>query len=343
MYNLVIKDKIMLIDEDSGELIEQYDYNENAINGNIYMAKVKRVVKGLDSSFLDIGEGKNALLRNTNYSVNSNVIVQVKKEPTETKGAIVTDKIQIPGKYIILLPTENYITVSSKINDEKEINRLKELVKSNIDGYGVIVRTSAKNEEEKIVNEIKQLIDKWKWISSNILNVPQLLYKENIIKKVLLGLNDKNISKIITYKVELVKHILNELGLNIPIEEKEIYIKTLDIYKRTVWLKSGASIKIDITEALIAIDVNSGSFIGRNDFETTAETINREATIEIAKQIRLRNLRGIIIIDYINLKSEIAQKEIIDLMKQEIKKDRSKVEVFGFTKLGLLEMTRKEI
>ena len=171
---------------------------------------------------------------------------------------------------------------------------------------------------------------------------PFLMYKENKIKQIIKGLTDKNISKIITNKKSEVLKILNELQLDIPIEEKDIYVKE-NFDKRTVWLKSGGYITIDCTEALVAIDVNSGSYTGKVDLETTSEKINKEATIEIAKQIRLRNLRGIIIVDYINLENETIKQEIIEIMQNEIKKDRSKVEIFGFTKLGLLELTRKKL
>lgn len=341
MYNLIVNDKIVL--EENGEIIEQYEYNKNALEGNIYIGKVKNVLKGMEASFVDIGEAKNALLRSDKYTPNTSLIVQVKKEPTNMKGAIVSDKIQLSGKYIILLPTDKFISISNKIKNQEELKRLKNLVQSNLKEYGAIIRTAAQGETTEIIKEMHDLIELWKNLSKKEYKAPKLIYEEDRLKKVIKGLTDKNISKIITTKKNEVEKTLDALKLNIPIEEKESYIKTEDLRKRTVWLKSGGCIKIDETEALVAIDVNSGSYTGKDDFETTAEKINKEATIEIAKQIRLRNLRGIIIVDYINLESEKAKKEIVEILQNEIKKDRSKVEIFGFTKLGLLELTRKQL
>lgn len=341
MYNLIVDEKIIL--ESNGEILEQYDYNENSIEGNIYFAKVKDVVKGMESSFVDIGREKNALLRNNNYKANTDLIVQVKKEETSKKGAIVTDKIQISGKYIILLPTEKFVSVSQKIENEEEQKRLKHLVETHLNGFGAIIRTSAENEEEQIIVEIKELLEKWNSIQSKAENVPSLLHKEDALAKILKGLTDKNISKIITTKKERVKEVLEKLELDILIEEAKTNFKAEDLTKKQVWLKSGGFIVIEQTEALVSIDVNSGSYTGKEDFETTAEKINKEAAIEISKQIRLRNLRGIIVVDYINLKNEMVKKEIVELMKIESKKDRSKVEIYGFTELGLLEITRKQL
>lgn len=341
MYNLTIDNNIIL--SNNGEIIEQYENNQNLLEGNIYIGKIKNTLKGLEASFVDIGEERNALLKNNKYKANTNIIVQVKKEPTGRKGAIVTDKIQLPGKYIVLLPTEKYISVSKKIISAEEAARLKELVKNNIKGYGAIIRTTAENETDKILEEIDKLIECWDRIKTKNNIAPTLIYKENIAKKIIRGLTDKNISKITTNNKEEICKILQELELDIPVEESDTTAKTEDTTKKNVWLKSGGFITISHTEALIAIDVNSGSFTGKESLEDTAEKINKEATIEIAKQIRLRNLRGIIIIDYINLKSEEIKKEIIELMENEVKKDRSKVEVCGFTKLNLLEMTRKHM
>lgn len=341
MYNLIVDKNIILTD--NGEIIEQYENNNNALEGNIYIAKVKNVLKGMEASFVDIGEGKNALLKSNNFKVNDKIIVQVRKEPTNKKGAIVTEKIQLPGKYIVLLPTENYISISKKIVNEQEVIRLKGLVKNNINGYGAIIRTTAQNETEKILKEIDELTNLWNKIKIKNDTAPFLIYKEDIAEKVIKGLTDKNISKIITTNPNAISKILEKLKLSIPIEISNTNMKIQDIKKNNVWLKSGGYITINQTEALVAIDVNSGSYTGKDNLEVTAKKINKEATIEIAKQIRIRNLRGIIIIDYINLKSETTKNEIIELMEKETKKDRSKVEVYGFTKLNLLEMTRKHL
>ena len=297
----------------------------------------------MESSFVNIGEQKNALLRNNIYSANDNIIVQVKKESIGRKGAIVSDKIQLAGKYIVLLPTEKFISVSKKIENEDEKIRLKNLVKNILGEYGAIIRTEAQNETEKIEDDIAELIEKWNTIKSKAVKAPSLIYEEKQIVKIIKDLTDKRIERILTTRKPEVKDALNELNFNIPIEEVEEYTDIADLDKKTIWLKSGGFITIEKTEALIAVDVNSGSYIGKMNFEETAEKINEEATVEIAKQIRLRNLRGIIVIDYINLNSDIARQKIIEIMKNEVKKDRGKVDVYEFTELGLLELTRRSI
>ena len=341
MYNLIINEKIIL--EQNGEIIEQYDNSKKETEGNIYLAKVKTVLNAMEESFVDIGTGKNALLRSKEYKPNTKLIVQVKKSAIGRKGAIVTDKIQIRGKYIILLPTEKYVSISNKITNIEEQKRLKMLVQNNIKEYGAIIRTLAENEEKRIIQEINELSNLWNQIKAKANILPELLYEENQIEKVIKGLTEKNISKIITDNLEETKKIIKKLNIKIPIEMGENYIKPENTEKRIVWLKSGAYITIDNTEALVAIDVNSGSYTGKGDFEQTAEKINKEASVEIAKQIRLRNLRGIIIIDYINMCCETTKQDILEIMEREIKKDRSKVDIYGFTKLGLLEISRKQL
>lgn len=339
-YNLVINDNILLMHQN--EIIEQYENYEDLLVGNIYIGKVKTVVNGMEASFIDIGENRNALLKSNKYKSNSNIIVQVKKDPVGKKGAIVTDKIQLPGKYVILLVTEKFISVSRKITNVEESTRLKNLVKENLKDYGVIIRTLAENETEKIILELQELIKLWENLKKVDYIVPSLIYKDNFIKKIIKGLTDKNILSIKTDRKEIVKNILDELNLSIPIEEDE-FIKLENLNKKNIWLKCGGYIAIEETEALIVIDVNSGSYIGKENLEDTAQKINIEATIEIAKQIRLRNLRGIIIIDYINIENDENKSKIIEVMKKETQKDRTKVDVYGFTKLGLLEIVRKKI
>ena len=190
------------------------------------------------------------------------------------------------------------------------------------------------------------------------LHEPKLLYKsENLIEKMLLDLADEKIDKIIVntqndleklneYKKENKEYKNTEIELN---KSKNIFEK-YDIEKqiekmqnRKIWLKCGGFITIDKTEALTAIDVNTGKYTGTNNLERTIYKVNEEATIEIAKQLRLRDIGGIVIIDYIDMKDEKNRKKIENLLKEEIKKDRSKVQVEGFTKLDLMELTRKHI
>ncbi len=188
--------------------------------------------------------------------------------------------------------------------------------------------------------------------AKNTKQIPILLYKDNTpLKRLLVDLVDKEIRGIYvnskkTY--EEVKRITDDIKqVPIFIENKKLDYdleKQVDeLNKRKIWLKSGGFIVIDKTEALTAIDVNSGKFTGKQGLEQTVFAVNKEATIEIAKQLRLRDIGGIVIIDYIDMKEDIDKEKIEKLLKQELKKDRSKTQVLGFTKLNLLEMTRKHI
>lgn len=377
---------IMLLE--NGNLIERYFENSNTkrLEGNIYVGKIQNVLQGMQAAFVDIGEEKNTFIHlkdilpkidntttNTEEVIkNSNIkdivkpgmsiFVQVKRDSTNKKGARVSKHINIPGRFCVYMPEAKFITVSQKIQDKQERERLIEIVKNNIndDNAGVIVRTSAigKNKDE-IVQEIKQLQQQWEKIkkqAEETEQVPALIYKNpGIIKRILVDLVDQDICKITVNnkkQYEEIKSILNKINKNIELilkEEEDI----LDIYdlnvqlaraeNRKIWLQCGGFITIDKTEALTAIDVNSGKYIGTKNLEQTVYIVNKEASIEIAKQLRLRDIGGIVIIDYIDMKDDIHKKKIVEVLQEELRKDRSKTQIVGFTELNLLEMTRKHM
>lgn len=295
------------------------------------------------------------------------ILVQVKKDSTSKKGARVSTHMNISGRYIVLMPNSEFITASKKLEDVKEKNRLLNIVKPIVPkGYGVIIRTSAEGKsEEEIKNDLNKLIKKWQKILERYNNIkeqktfmPQIIYKnQGIIEKLILDLVDKELTRIITNDettyIEIEKVIKNmQLNSDIKLDLKKGET-LLDIYdletqlekaeNRKVWLKCGGFITIDKTEALTAIDVNSGKYIGTKDLEKTIFTVNKEATIEIAKQIRLRDIGGIIIIDYIDMENKDDKEKILKELEDNLKKDRSKTQVIGFTPLDLLEMTRKHM
>lgn len=261
------------------------------------------------------------------------------------------------------MPNTNIITVSQKIESEEERERLKKLVKENIsEGNGAIIRTSAEEKDKEIIDDIKNIEAKWtKIVETSVKlkgNKPVLLHEsEGIVEKILIDFSEKQVDKIIVNdkneckKYEQIK-LENKEYKNIKIElveNKEI----LDVYElnqqiekalaRKIWLRCGGFITIDKTEALTAIDVNTGKYTGTKNLGQTIMKVNKEATVEIAKQLRLRDIGGIVIIDYIDMLSQADRNEIEELLKQELKKDRSKTQVEGFTKLDLMEMTRKHI
>lgn len=353
MYSIIIDKYKNLMIKDKQDAVEIYEYKDSYnIVGNIYLGKVINKINGMRCSYVDIGGGQQVFIQDENdlFSVNNMVIVQVKKNGTKFKKPIATTKIKITGEYVVLLPTEKHVTVSKKIVSEEERARLKKLVENLNLQCGIIFRTNAQDENKKILEDIDELIELWKNIDNKRGLNPQLIYEsEEPIKAIIKNITDKNIEKIITDKENenYLNDILKCLDFDITLMVKDVgndIIKELQkINKKMIWLKSGGSIVIEQTEALVSIDVNTGSFTGKRSLEETVKSINIEATIEIAKQIRLRNLRGIIIVDYINMKDSDAKDDIVKLMRKEVQKDRTNIEVLGFTKLNLLEITRKEI
>ena len=380
------KTNIALVE--NGKLIEYYleDENLKGKEGNIYIGIVKDIIKGMQAAFVDIGTEKNSFIHlkdilkkvdetkeekenldnldiSKEIKKGQKLLVQIKKDSNIQKGARVSTHINLPGKYIVLLPNTDIITVSSKIEDKKEQERLKELVRKNLSANnGAIVRTSAEGKTTEIIKDIKYVEEKWE----NILNTgvkensnsPELIYEsEDIVQKMLLDLSDQKINKIIINDEKRYKELKKMFSNNEEYKNIEVELvkksEILDKYdmknqiekmqNRKIWLKCGGFITIDKTEALTAIDVNTGKYTGNKNAEDTIFKVNKEATLEIAKQIRLRDIGGIIIIDYIDMNNENDKKKIQDLLTEELKKDRSKTQVEGFTKLDLMEITRKHI
>ena len=371
---------------ENGKLVEYYIENNetNRKEGNIYVGIVKDVVKGMQSAFVDIGTEKNSFIHlkdllpkidetkekydetidiSNVVKVGQKILVQVKRDSNEKKGARVSSHINLPSKYIALMPNTNIVTISQKIEDKKEQERLINLVKNNLSKEnGAIIRTSAKGKDKEIIEDIKNVEEKWQKIyneSKNINeNVPKLLYKsEDIVGKILIDLLDKKMERITLNNEQLAKKLKNIIDENkefknikIEMKNQENIMNIYDLEKqiekinaRKIWLKCGGFITIDKTEALTAIDVNTGKYTGNKNLEQTVYKVNQEATTEIAKQIKLRDIGGIIIIDYIDMQKQENKDKIEELLKEELKKDRSKTQVEGFTKLDLMEMTRKHI
>lgn len=393
MLELIIKRigqerQIVLIE--NGKVIEYYkeEKEDNKNEGNIYIGTVKDIVKGMQAAFVDIGIDKNSLIHlkdilekkdekknekkekvNEDKKIeqiikpNEKLLVQIKKDSNERKGARVSTHINLPGKYIVLMPNTDIITVSQKIENQEEQERLKKLVKENIsENNGAVIRTSAEGKEKEIIEDIKRVEKKWEQILEESKKEkqqgPRLLYKsENIVEKMLIDLIDKGLERVIvndSIDYNEINKIKNEnkeyKKLQILVKGEESIFEMYNLQKqidkinnRKVWLNCGGFITIDKTEALTAIDVNTGKYVGTKTMEDTVFKVNKEATIEIAKQLRLRDIGGIIIIDYIDMSREEDKTEIEELLKEELKKDRSKTQIEGFTKLDLMEMTRKHI
>lgn len=372
---------------ENGKLIEVYNENKKSKKarneGNIYLGIVKDIIPGMQAAFIDIGTEKNSFIHVKDVvpqvdekieekdedlkikdvvKINQKLVVQVQKDSNDKKGARTTTHIKLTGKYIILMPNTNIITISQKITEPKEKDRLLDIVKKNLpENMGAIVRTAAEKEKsDELVKDLKRLKDKWNKIQEQFnksKGKPELLYESStILEKMLLDLTKNKIEKIVVNDKNEYEEIrkklesLQEKNIKLELDKNNNLFKRYEIEKqieksqqRKIWLNCGGFITIDLTEALVAIDVNSGKFTGKSTLEDTVYKVNYEATIEIAKQLRLRDIGGIIIIDYIDMKKQENKDKIEKLLKDVLKNDRAKTQVEGFTKLNLMEMTRKHI
>ena len=369
MIELVVnknKDSKIIAVIENGKLVEIYEENEEnqkARNeGNIYSGIVKDIVPGMQAAFIDIGTEKNSFIHVKDVvKPGQKMLVQIQKDSNDKKGARTSTHIKLTGKYVILMPNTNIVTISLKIVDEKEKERLLKVIKSKLpENTGAILRTAAeKKTEQELIQDLEQLINKWQKIKVKFDETtdkePQLLYTSpSIIEKIILDMPENKIEKIEVNdkkEYEEIEKILNELQeRNIKLELKQDLLEKYELEKqiekskqRKIWLNCGGFITIDPTEALVAIDVNSGKFTGKSTLEETVYKVNYEATIEIAKQLRLRDIGGIIIIDYIDMQKTENKEKIEKLLRETLKQDRAKTQVEGFTKLNLMELTRKHI
>lgn len=362
-------EKVATLIEDY-KIVERYIIkNQDNIEGNIYSGIIKNIVPGIKAAFVDIGKEKNAFIHfedlykiNEEIKLNKKILVQVQKNPIKQKGAKLTANIKLTGRQIVLMPKTNFITISRKIEDEDQKQRLKEIVEKHIpNGFGAIIRTSCISAtEEEFCDDIQRLLNRWNKIQKKMLenesNLPCLIEENNdIIKSLILGTANSKMNRIITNNEVVnkeIKDFLKEYSLdnNVKVElEKDVFEKYTmqkelqDLENNKVWLRCGGYIVIDKTEALTAIDVNSGKCVGKNNLEDTILRVNTEAAKEIAKQLRLRDIGGIIIIDFIDMQEDISKTKLLNCFVEETKKDRAKVQVEGFSKLNLLELTRKQM
>jgi ribonuclease G len=289
------------------------------------------------------------------------LIVQVAKEPIGTKGARITSHISLPGRYLVLLPTVNHVGVSRRIENEKERKRLKDLIfKIRNNEYGFIARTASEGQDEETLRaDMNFLLRLWEKIQNKkeVTPVPGLLYQDlDITLRAVRDLFTRNVDRlIIDSKVEY-ERIMDFIQTFMPSlkSQVELYDEDEPIFDyfgieveisralgRKVWLKSGGYILIDVTEALTAIDVNSGKYVGKRNLEETILKINLEAVKEIAYQLRLRNIGGIIIIDFIDMEKESNREKVFNALKEALKKDRSKTNILKISELGLIQMTRQ--
>jgi ribonuclease G len=340
------------------------DKGENKTVSNIYRGVVKKVMPGIEAAFIDIGSEKYGYLplyKNKDIKSGQDILVQINKEEVGTKGAKLTTEISFAGRYIVYIPSNDRITISNKMTNEEERFRLKKIVRKIVgdNDYGIIIRTEAVGATyEELKNDLDNLLDKHnKLLKEYKLGMgPKLLYK--VLDKSMKYINDNvndTFDKIIVnnaQKYEEIKNLLKsidkELVSKLKLEDGE---DVFDLYNvenqikkalnKKIWLKSGGYLVLERTEALTVVDVNTGKFTGSIELDETVYKTNIEACSEIARQLRLRDIGGIIIIDFIDMEKEEYKKDIIDKLSTELQKEKRKTQVFGMTRLGLVEMVRK--
>ncbi|NLK52012.1 MAG: Rne/Rng family ribonuclease [Syntrophomonadaceae bacterium] len=291
------------------------------------------------------------------------ILVQVVKEPIGTKGARVTTHITLPGRHLVLMPTMDYIGISRRIEQEEERERLRNLAETvKILGMGFIVRTVAEGvSEETLRHEVHVLEKQWKKILSRSQYAApcSLIHRDlGLVQRILRDLFSEEVDRLIVNSRWVYDKILDALELDgeqTSLRQRLSY-EPIDLFeyfgiepeiekalKRKVWLKSGGYLVIDQMEALTAIDVNTGKYVGSINLADTVLKTNLEAAAEIARQLRLRNIGGIIIIDFIDMESVSDQSRVLTVLEEELKKDKTRAKILGLTQLGLVEMTRKKV
>ncbi len=362
-------------------LVEHYVAREDAASlaQNVYLAVAKNVLPGMEAAFLDFGEPKNGVLYAGDVKVDrathgrnpriesvlkpgDRVLVQVVKDAMGQKGARLTGQISLPGRYLVLQPDSDAQGISRRLPDD-ERKRLRDIINEvKPPGYGVIVRTAAAAaSKEELADDIERLVESWTKIQAEAERgeAPRLIYQEpELLIRVIrehftsdfrrLMIDDKAaMDRVVAYLQETapdlvskVHHYEDELGLFERFHVEDQLRKALD---RRVWLKSGGHLVIDRTEALTVIDVNTGKFVGSSNLEDTVLQNNLEAAEEICRQLRLRDIGGIIVMDFIDMESEKNQRTLIRKLKEELAKDKTRTQVFDVSHLGLVEMTRKNV
>jgi ribonuclease E len=368
---------------EDGVLVEHYvdKASHQSLVGNVYLGKVQNVLPSMEAAFVDIGKGRNAVLYagEVNFDASGlegeskriesalksgqSVLVQVTKDPVGHKGARLTSQVSLPGRYLVYVPGGSMMGISRKLPD-KERTRLKQILKQVMpEGAGVIVRTAAEGaSEEELAHDVSRLSAQWESIDrrAKSANAPDLLYSEpDLTIRVVRDIFNEDFSKLVVsgeqgwdmvdeYVRYVAPHLADRLDhwqgdedafAHYRVDEQ--LSKALD---RKVWLPSGGSLVIDNTEAMTVVDVNTGKFTGQGgNLEETVTRNNLEAAEEIVRQLRLRDVGGIIVIDFIDMVLESNRELVLRRLLECLARDRTKHQVAEVTSLGLVQMTRKRV
>lgn len=398
----------LLEDGELAQLFIESDENQRTV-GNIYLAKVHKVMSGIRAAFIDMGtpkdaflhfsdagdhlkeyvqmlNGRNAISKNvrnelkkTDFNQISNyekqnwagkilqpgqkLLVQIVKEPIGSKGPRISTDITVAGRFLVLIPMGDYVAVSRKINNYKERRRLKNIVGSMVpEGFGVIIRTVAKGKDEQAIeDDMRDVLKKWEGILEKLETAepPELLYNdldmtESLVRDLFAKQYDRVLvddpdmhQKIKSYVSQVAPQMLPNVELYKGREHIFDFMKVAkdvdSIFSPRVRMPSGGYLIFEQTEAMYVVDVNSGPYAAKEKQEDNSLKTNLEAAREVAKQLRLRDIGGIIVVDFIDLRSDKNRKKIYDELKKEFKKDPAKTNVIGMSDFGLVQITRQRI
>ncbi len=376
-------DRTQIAVMEDGVLVEHYvnRSSHQSYVGNVYLGKVQNVLPSMEAAFVDIGKGRNAVLYagEVNFDVSGmegqpkriesalkagqSVIVQVTKDPVGHKGARLTSMVSLPGRYLVYVPGSSMTGISRKLPDT-ERSRLKQILKKVMpENAGVIVRTAAEGAaEEELSRDVSRLAAQWEAIEkkSKTASAPALLYSEpDLTIRVIRDVFNEDFAKLVVsgdeawevvddYVAYVAPHLAERLtrweGGKDAFAEYRIDEQLAKALERKVWLPSGGSLVIDKTEAMTVIDVNTGKFTGQGgNLEETVTRNNLEAAEEIVRQLRLRDIGGIVVIDFIDMVLESNRELVLRRLLECLARDRTKHQVAEVTSLGLVQMTRKRV
>jgi len=377
------KDRTQIAVLEDGVLVEHYvnRSSHQSYVGNVYLGKVQNVLPSMEAAFVDVGKGRNAVLYagEVNFDVSGlegqpkriesalksgqSVIVQVTKDPVGHKGARLTSQVSLPGRYLVYVPGASMTGISRKLPDT-ERNRLKQILKKVMpENAGVIVRTAAEGAaEEELSRDVARLAAQWEAIEkkAKTASAPALLYGEpDLTIRVIRDVFNEDFSKLVVsgddawdvvdeYVKYVAPHLADRLtrwqGDRDAFAEYRIDEQLAKALERKVWLPSGGSLVIDKTEAMTVVDVNTGKFTGQGgNLEETVTRNNLEAAEEIVRQLRLRDVGGIVVIDFIDMVLESNRELVLRRLLECLARDRTKHQVAEVTSLGLVQMTRKRV
>jgi ribonuclease E len=365
----------------SHQIVEHYVAREEdrSIVGNVYLGRVQNVLPGMEASFVDINESRNGVLYagevgiagdegdevpriETVLKSGQSIMVQVTKDPMRAKGARLTAMVSLAGRHLVLVPNAKSVGVSRRLPDSERV-RLRDIAhKIRPNDHGLIIRTAAEGANfGDLERDLKRVLELWEEISAKAAKAkaPALLNEEPELElRVIRDLFNREVSSCVVEGRKLEHKLRDYIRTTTPSLDHrlELYEGELPIFEeyrvveqirksldRKVWLPSGGHIVIDRTEAMTVIDVNTGKFVGKSNLEETVFKTNKETAVEVARQLRLRDIGGIIVIDFIDMEETSNRDEVIRLFRRELDRDRSRTQVFDISPLGLVQMTRKSV